>query len=213
MVRGIRTGMFFLVLFAFNAQAWTIDASQLVLGAPPASGSTEEQEDYRVLHHYQDTRTEAECEAADDESVPLISNLFGVSQGVLTRAEYRKVELFATRVLKDCAMAVEPFKKQYHRPRPFIKDPTILPCIKKPDGTKSYPSGHATIGKVVAEVLSDIYPQHRTALIARGEQISENRVLGGVHHPSDIRAAEALKVQILEQLRSQPDYWDQVRKF
>ncbi len=193
------------------AHAWSIDASRLFLAPPPVSGSFEEQEDFRVLHRYQVTRSVDDCRAADAESAPLPNTLFGPQFQILSSSEFRRVLWFSGKVLTQVASAVEPFKKQYLRQRPFIKDPTILPCIKKPDGNKSYPSGHATIGRVMAQVLSDIFPTKRAALLQRGERIAENRVIGGVHHPSDIRAAEILTQQIVEQLRSQPDYWDEVR--
>lgn len=171
----------------------------------------EEQEDFRILHRYQDTRSVEDCRAADAESIPLVNTLFGPQFQILSSSEFRRVTWFSNRVLAQAAMAVEPFKKQYLRPRPFVKDPTITPCIKKPDGNKSYPSGHATMGRVLAQVLSDIFPGKRAALLQRGDRVGENRLIGGVHHPSDIRAADALAQQIVEQLRAQPDYWDDVR--
>ena len=43
-----------------------------------------------------------------------------------------------------------------------------------------------------AEVLAEIYPDQRDALLARGRQIGFDRIIGGVHYPSDVVAGAAL---------------------
>ena len=56
----------------------------------------------------------------------------------------------------------------------------------------AYPSGHATHGMVYAMILAEIAPEQRPALLQRGREIGWNRVIAGVHYPSDIAAGRVL---------------------
>lgn len=56
----------------------------------------------------------------------------------------------------------------------------------------SYPSGHATVGALMAILLADMVPEHRGALFARGWEYGDARVISGVHFPSDVEAGRIL---------------------
>jgi acid phosphatase (class A) len=61
-------------------------------------------------------------------------------------------------------------------------------------------------------VLSEIFPNQRDALMARSRQIGDDRVLGGVHYPSDIEAGRTLAAAIVKQMLSDPDFQGQLQK-
>ena len=82
-------------------------------------------------------------------------------------------------------------KDHWKRQRPPYADERLQPIVKL-DTEPSYPSGHSTRGMLFAEVLAEIYPDQRDALLARGRQIGFDRVIGGVHYPSDIYAGRVL---------------------
>jgi acid phosphatase (class A) len=48
------------------------------------------------------------------------------------------------------------------------------------------------MSRILARVLSRIYPDRAAAFMQRADEIAKNRVLGGVHHPSDIEAGKKL---------------------
>ena len=48
--------------------------------------------------------------------------------------------------------------------------------------------GHATRGYLAAIILSNMLPEKSESLFARGREYGQNRVLAGVHFPSDIEA-------------------------
>src|SRR5262249_28125866 len=85
---------------------------------------------------------------------------------------------------------IKPAKEHFDRPRPPKADPSIKAVMEENDG--SYPSGHATRGQLFAEVLAAALPARRDALLARGRQIGDDRMIAGVHYPSDIIAGRVL---------------------
>ena len=89
-------------------------------------------------------------------------------------------------------------KLKYHhkRPRPFQIAPHlgyIISVIQtSTHQTPSYPSGHLAEGALIAEILSDIYPEHKTAFYEAAGLVGKGRVLQGVHYPSDNEASMIL---------------------
>lgn len=170
------------------------------LPAPPAKGSAVDREDFRILHVYQDQRTDEECEAANRQSIPTLNAFFGPSTGILTASEIKKVSVEGTRLISKVFKIVDPFKEEYLRTRPYNADPTLHPCIQKPGGNRAYPSGHAAAGIVLAAFLAQKFPSKKAELIEQGKQIGINRLIGGVHHPSDVKAGQSLGKQIAKDL-------------
>ena len=58
--------------------------------------------------------------------------------------------------------------------------------------TPSFPSGHSAQAKLVANVLSDIYPIHTSEFQQAAQNISNSRLAGHVHFKSDTDAGENL---------------------
>src|SRR5262249_29671716 len=92
-------------------------------------------------------------------------------------------------------------KEHWNRPRPFVANDRVKP-VAKMDIEGSYPSGHSTRAMFFAEVLASIYREKREALLERGREIGWDRVLAGVHYPSDVAAGrvlgQALAAQVLK---------------
>jgi len=80
-------------------------------------------------------------------------------------------------------------KYHYRRARPFQIAPhlgfTISVIQTSTHQTPAYPSGHQAEGSVIAEVLSSIYPEHKTKLYEIGAMVGRGRILQGVHYQSD----------------------------
>ena len=58
--------------------------------------------------------------------------------------------------------------------------------------TPSFPSGHSAQAKLVANVLSDMYPMHTAELQQAAENISNSRLVSRVHYKSDTEAGKKL---------------------
>jgi len=92
-------------------------------------------------------------------------------------------------------------KRHYDRPRPkAIAQELGLPLDNFPlktAGTPSYPSGHATQGRLISLLVADEVPlEYRHDILEIGKRIGESRQIAGAHYPSDtafgIRLGEAL---------------------
>jgi acid phosphatase (class A) len=116
-----------------------------------------------------------------------------------------------TAVTKQTNAIANPAKDFYGRKRPPLIDARVKPCVPL-EATASYPSGHSTRATVWALVLSEIFPDQKDALIARSRQIGDDRVLGGVHYPSDVEAGRTLAAAIVKDMLADPDFQAQLEK-
>ncbi len=91
------------------------------------------------------------------------------------------------------------------RTRPWLTDDRVT-LLVKPITRPSYPSGHSTTNHIWAHVLSELFPQQRTALFARAMAIGQHRVDGGVHYPSDVLAGKRLAASIYDVMRDHPEF-------
>jgi acid phosphatase (class A) len=196
-----------LLLFTLSlAHAWEIDDGKLAIPPPPEAGSAADKRDFAILKKFQETRTDKECEAAERQSSTTTRNFFGPKTGVLTKEELGEVKEFGDEVINFVAKKTKPFKNEWHRPRPYDEDSEIEPCITKPGGATSYPSGHAAAGVVLGDVLGVVFPEKKKALHEQGLNIGRNRVLGGVHHPTDVDAGRMLGEQIRDALMHDEEF-------
>jgi acid phosphatase (class A) len=105
---------------------------------------------------------------------------------------------------KQTAEVIGAAKDKWQRPRPFRAHPEVHP-VYQADGL-SYPSGHATAAYTLAVLLGEIFPDRKDALLQRAAEIAENRVIGGVHYPSDIAAGKQLGYATARAILANPDF-------
>ena len=84
-----------------------------------------------------------------------------------------------------------------------IRDSPICPTKTKND---SYPSGHATAGYLMALTLIDMFPDKRDAILARAQEYANNRLVCGVHFPSDIAASRLVAYSVHAIMANKPQY-------
>jgi acid phosphatase (class A) len=176
--------------------------SAFTLAPPPAPGSAAEREDFRELLRLQKERSGEDCDAAGRQSAMTGLNLVGPRQGVLSKAEFDALGDTIGELLDTVGDAAAPFKKEYARVRPYEANPKIKPCIRLPGGQTSYPSAHAASGVVLGHFLKLVFPERAEEIEAMTWQIGQNRLVGGVHHPSDVEAGRELGEQIWEALET-----------
>ena len=173
---------------------------------PPKPGSAAEKQDYQELRRWQNVRTREDCKIASSQTFMSAEVLFGPATGILNAREFAVLKPLLDEVIETVETEVRPFKEEFARPRPYDVDSTLDPCVRKPGGAKSYPSSHAAAGIAGALVLADLFPARTKELREAGLQIGTNRVLGGVHHPSDIEAGQSIGEQVHEALESSREY-------
>lgn len=182
-----------------------------VLPSPPAPHSPVDDQDHAELLRLQSTRSVADCQRAGLEVGISLDSFYGPGHGPLTQSELAKWTTFMEEVTTDTDYFVRNVKKQWKRPRPFRAFSDIHPCVPL-ESSSAYPSGHTTISRTMADVLSFIYPDRKAQFMARADQVASDRVLGGVHHPSDIEAGKKLGDAIYAALASNARFIAELRK-
>lgn len=173
------------------------ELSAALVPPPPAPGSAVDKEDLRALDTWQKRRTDELCRKVIAQR-KVEPEFFFEKLPFEPKSE---AEALLLRVRADVGHAVTLYKARYQRPRPFVRDPQRFhPCYPESHGT-SYPSGHAAISQAYALVLADLDPAHRTLYLKEAKQAGLNRVIGGVHHPSDIKAGAALGAAVYEKIK------------
>jgi acid phosphatase (class A) len=204
---------------AFSAE-WVIKQSTYYLTAqqqrfsdfpsPPAAGSAQDQADFAVLKEWQLKRTPEECARANAGAHAEFKEFFG---DMSPFAEPLPAEAAAIldHVRGDTDWAVYGIKERFNRPRPFLVDKELEPCLGRAGG-KAYPSGHATISRVFALLLGDLVPERRADFLARSDEAALDRVIGGVHHPTDIEAGKKLADRVYKNLKKSRRFKEDLKK-
>jgi len=167
---------------------------------PPRPGSDTDQADLKVLREWQAKRTTAECSRTRAEARGDFGSLFG-NVSPFSKPLPPEVAAFFKRVHGDLDYAVGTVKERYQRPRPFLRGQGFEPCIDIIGGY-AYPSGHAANARLFALILSELVPERRAEFMARADEAALDRVIGGVHYPSDIEAGKRLAEEIYAALRN-----------
>jgi hypothetical protein len=175
------------------------------LPAPPADDSAEHRAEVAELLHWQYKRTaedEARCRSEEDVTAFIFAEVLGDwfdAKSLPITADLMHQVYIDTRLISNAA------KKKWNRVRPPLAIPEIKPCVAL-EKSGSYPSGHATRGIVWATVLSEIFPDHKEALMARGKLIGEDRFIAGMHYPTDVAGGQKLGEEIARRLLDNPDF-------
>ena len=166
--------------------ATAVDLTEL-LPAPPAAGSALAQQDMDAVLRAQTARTPASVAAAQADALVSVFRFADVlGPGFTSDRLPLTAALFKT-VGKDGTRIGLRAKDTWHRPRPYRVNDSIKPLVDvSTDG--SYPSGHAMFGCMTAVLLGVMVPEQRAALLARGQDYAHNRVVAGVHFPTDMEA-------------------------
>lgn len=176
-----------------------------LLPPPPLAGSAPATADMDAVLKAQITRTDAEVARGKSE-VKLSPTAF---QSVLgpdfTDQNFPHIFALLDDVGQDSKLFSSKAKDIFARPRPRFVDSHVRPAVDG-DDDPAYPSGHATRGMLWARVLSDIAPEKKDALLDRGEEIGWDRVIIGVHYPSDVYAGEVLGQAIARNLRNNEEF-------
>jgi acid phosphatase (class A) len=197
-----------------------IDARKIdlrtLLPPPPAENSeTTRAETTLILKLQSEIAPEhAERVRADAEaSIYRFADALGNPEA-FTRERLPRTHALFRKVKYEQAAVVHVGKRGFERRRPFRFQGDVVPLVDKPR-TASYPSGHSMWARTVGLLLADMLPEHREKIMARADEYAFNRVLAGVHYPSDIEggklAGTALAAFLLASPAFQKDY-EEARK-
>jgi acid phosphatase (class A) len=159
------------------------------LPAPPKADSKAQKRDLAISLAWQSVRTPAAVALAQADSDRSVFQ-FGAFLGPSFASDRLPVAArFFQEVAEDETTIGAAAKQHWSRPRPFVVSAQVHPCMMQPP-TNSYPSNHATIGMLYAEILARMLPEQRLRLLARARQYAADRVVCGVHFKTDIEAGK-----------------------
>jgi acid phosphatase (class A) len=179
---------------AFNASApahFYLDPSSVdlvhILAPPPALDSPAGKADLQAVLEAQRTRTPAEADDAEADVQLSVFRFADVMGAGFTPANLPFAKTFFEHVSSDNRQSIFAAKAYFNRPRPYVADPEVKPIVHEP-ANASYPSGHATFAYVDAIILAYMVPEKAAAIFDRAARFAHNRVIDGVHYPTDIEA-------------------------
>lgn len=158
--------------------------------APPVPGSAADRADLKAVFDWQHRRTPAQCDRARSDAHADFENFFGDISPFGEPLPAEAAAIFK-RVKTETDGVAADIKDVFKRKRPFLRDPALNPCLGRIGGL-AYPSGHATISRLLALMLADLAPARRAEFLRRADEAALDRVIGGVHHPADIEAGKKL---------------------
>jgi acid phosphatase (class A) len=187
-----------------DARYYYLNPKQLDLSVflppPPDAASAQERSDEEQVAAAVAARSPAqlfEAEEAAKRSVFFFASSIGPG---FTSAHLPVTARFFSRVSSDVENLIKEAKTYWDRPRP--------------NGTAarrgSYPSGHAAFAASTAILLSLLLPSKSDAIFSQARVFAENRILLGLHYPSDVASgwtAGTLAVYVMMHDRAfQHDY-------
>ncbi len=180
-----------LTLAAEKAQPYYLAPVQVdlvhILAPPPKLGTNADTADFNAVLTAQNERSPEQIKSAQADAEFTVFRFADVLGPDFKTENLPFTTEFFKRVLSDENLAVAAAKAYFNRPRPFVSHAEIKPVVEQPPNA-SYPSGHSTFAYVHAILLADIAPEKAAALFARADAFAHNRVIAGVHYPTDIEA-------------------------
>lgn len=185
----------------------------IVVPPPPAPGSRIARADLAAVRAaqppYPEMREEAFVDAGAyfyDALLPRFSVAAGTELNLHTRPILGHMLRWA---LKDTSFYVGKGKAGNPRPRPYVEDPSIVPCetdYLRPTDNQSYPSGHAGNGEMAGLLLAAVMPERARLVRARGVRYGANRIVCGVHHPIDVAEGRRIADATFARLSQEPEF-------
>jgi acid phosphatase (class A) len=189
----------------FYLSANAVDVMALLPG-PPSPGSEQDQGDLQCVLDVQASRTDAQVARARREEDLTIFAFADVLGPQFAAERCPKTAKLFEQVKLDSRVFSGRAKSQWKRLRPYQSDARVRHGALQPETDFSHPSGHSTRGVLMAELLAEVFPDHRQALLDRGRQIGWDRVILGMHYPSDVFAGQTLGNALTPQFLASPKF-------
>lgn len=163
--------------------------------------------------------TERGKQAAADADLAAggVANAFSQAFGYpITKKDSPEIHKLLTNMIEDAGdLSTRSAKMEYMRIRPFAfygVETCNTKDQKELSSNGSYPSGHTAIGWASALVLTEINPTNQDAILKRGYELGQSRVICGYHWQSDVDAARMVASGIVATLHSNPQFLAQLAK-
>ena len=173
--------------------------SLALLPPPPADGSAAFARDEEARAAVATLRGSARWDRASSDAVlafPQVAETFSCAAGVaISQQDTPRLYGLLGKMMIDVGLSTYAAKDHYKRTRPFVvhQEATCAPgdeAMLRNDG--SYPSGHSAVGWGWALVLAEIDPERADAVLQRGRDFGQSRLVCEAHWQSDIDAGRVI---------------------
>ncbi len=172
----------------------------IVVKAPPINSSDEVKTEMLVIKRETESRTK-------EDDISILAHDEIATQAIRNYLDKNNLswDKDVVNKLTDVGGGVSRhFKNVFLRARPAqLEEPLGIVINQSMDrdvdkkGTPSYPAGHSTQSRLVAEYYAKIYPEHKVGLINAAQESGLSRIKAGWHYPSDHKAGIQLAKDIL----------------
>jgi acid phosphatase (class A) len=174
---------------------------------PPFADSPATKAELAELHRIEQARTPEQVAAAKadeaDEDLFLFKTVLGARFNLETLPATAEL---GAHVKNEQSVAGAALKLIFQRVRPYNTDKTLHPVCALTDVPNSYPSGHALTGYLEGLTLAEIVPEKRTEILARADDYAHNRLVCGVHYPSDVEASRRVAYVVFGYMLATPRF-------
>jgi PAP2 superfamily len=91
-------------------------------------------------------------------------------------------------------------KYTYWGIRPEQYDTTFKPVLFESPPFPGYPSGHAAVSSVTAEIYAYFFPKDRSYFLRKSKEVAESRFQGGIHFRTDNEVALDLGKKVADEI-------------
>lgn len=184
--------------------------SLALLPPPPAAGTAAKAADEEAYKAGMAAPAERQALAASDADLGwphMIQSFEAIAGTSLSDGSKPHTEMLLRRAIADAGLSTYAAKNHYQRVRPFVENGTGTcrpqdEAALRTDG--SYPSGHTAIGWMLALVLTDLMPDKADALLQRGYDFGQSRVICRAHWMSDTVSGRTIAAATYARLQSDP---------
>jgi len=187
--------------------------SLALLPPPPAEGSAAFARDEEARQSVAALRGSARWDRAASDAIltfPQVADTFACAAGLAISQEGTpRLYGLMGKMMIDVGLSTYAAKEHYKRTRPFVvhQEATCAPAdeaMLRNDG--SYPSGHSAVGWGWALALAEIDPERADAILQRGRDFGQSRLVCGAHWQSDIDAGRVIAAATVARLHSDPAF-------
>ena len=186
--------------------------SLALLPPPPTAGSALKAADQQAYVEALSASADRQALAASDADLgwPNVISSFEPIVGMsLSDGSKPHTEMLLRRAMTDAGLSTYRAKNHYQRVRPFVEN-NAGSCTPAEEaalrGDGSYPSGHTAIGWMLALVLTELVPAQQDALLKRGYDFGQSRVVCRVHWYSDTVSGRNIASATFARLQADPTF-------
>jgi acid phosphatase (class A) len=141
---------------------------------------------------------------------PEATDAFACALGArITAEDTPRLQKLMLRSLVDAGFSTYKAKTKYQRKRPFMENGAAI-CTPKDEkvlrNDGSYPSGHTAAGWAWALILSELTPDRADALLARGIEFGESRIICNVHWRNDVTTGRLMGASAVALMHANPEF-------